>query len=271
MDPSYNNPFGSFGANSGQPAQPVQPSQPILSPVGSGDIVLPGQPKKKKTGLIIGIILILIVVVLGIAAAIVFLAPKKNNTSYEQKFNVYANYLLDGEEKESAVAEFTTGSDYYIDDNYENPEYIKRLKELFDDFYASTSNTDKYNDISLRISEEKLDFLEKYSSYDFADYETMNSVYQNRGKEETETMITQMYGLGGDISNENEIMLEIKQLKARELILKLELSNDGNLSVADEIEEIIDKEEGILYSAVSMLKAQCLDVLKTNGGINETK
>lgn len=257
MDPSYNNPFDSFGSGG-------QTSQPIMSPVGEDIVLSHNQPmKKKKTWFIFAVLGVAFVgIVIAVFAVIMMMNGGKNNggESTQQAFNRYANYLLYGNDNNESVEAFIPSDTYYIDENYSSSEYVANLKELFSNFYNSIGDDERLKGISLLLSEEKINFLVDYSKFEFVDVESFRSVYENRGIEATKKTIYEIYGLteDGPNSSENEIMYRFKQADAERVLLLLDSNYNSDIgSNASEVERYISR---IVDSSISLLKRQCLNV-----------
>ncbi len=177
MDPSNNNSFGSFG--SGANARPI-----VLS--GSGDVVLPmsrnDNGKRRKRGLIIvGIILVLVAAGLGVTALIMNL-PRNESTvtetgNYVDDFNIFANYVVNGEKKtEKLDGEYDRNKIYYIDEmsidetSANESGYFAELKNLWNTFYEDYSVTEdaKNENYVINVYVDSLsravDFMEKYEN-----------------------------------------------------------------------------------------------------------
>lgn len=245
-------------------------TQPIMSPT-SGDVVLPAQQgKKKKVGLIIGVILILIAIGAGVAAVMLMGKGKDSLiVDYTKLFNVYANYLLYGSDNDEPVDFFVPSDTFYIDENYNSPEYISSLKESFDNFYNSVEGKESLQGVSLSLSEERIDFLVEYSRFDFIDFDSIRGVYENQGFEVAKQTIYQFYGLTeeGPSDSENEIMYEMKQADAERVLLLLDSNYESDIgSSLFEAERYLSS---IIDSSISVLKRQCLGVYNVIKDENE--
>lgn len=161
---------GQFGQNM---PQRMNFSQGTVSS-GEGDIVLDnsGSGKTRK-----GLVVVLIVLILLIAGVCVgFMVQQGTRVSHEGedsdmyddgveildlKFNKFINYMVDGEESESSVDGISSTTDYYIDENYEDFEYLNQLSVFYDDFWNNISETERQrlNGIPVSRIREYLDFL----------------------------------------------------------------------------------------------------------------
>jgi hypothetical protein len=122
MDPSYNNSFDSFGANSGRL---------------DGGVVLSGaqpQKNKKKTWLILVVALFIIGIIIAIVLLVTSKSKSGTNFSEVQKFT---NYVVNGDEN--------NGSSISLLDSYGEMYYYEKA------FYSD--NAEEFTNISLKIDE----------------------------------------------------------------------------------------------------------------------
>ena len=187
MDPSYNNSFGS----------------PVISSAG-GDIVLQPTPKKKsKVWLILSVIIIVVVAVVGIASYFVFSNTNKNY-SYNELFNIYANDVLFGERSpEKKIPEESVGSDMYIYSHYSEADYLDRLGEEYNAFFAKLS--DEQRQVMKVYSPAFIfDYLYKYGSVALMDRDELRKVYDEKGMAEAISYIDNYYGSITIVEDEDE-------------------------------------------------------------------
>lgn len=164
--------------------------QPVSS--GTGDIILStddGSSGKSRKGLVI---LLIVLVLLVVGAGVGFVVWQgggggdddqasdvndngDNNDTYDDgaeildlKFNTFINYMVDGEESDSSVENISPTTDYHIDENYENLEYLSQLSVFYDDFWNNISELEKQRFSGVPVSRirEYLDFLLGESSVD---------------------------------------------------------------------------------------------------------
>ncbi len=155
MDSSQNNPFGSFSSGG---AGPSGFSAPVSSGAGD-DIILSGAAQKRSNKkLIIGIV---VGVVLLIGAVVGFLMMRRNNvsTAVNESFYRYANYIMYGEDLDSALeGEYDDSNIYMIDkvggtnSNITSAEFFRKSDELLSNFEESIRNK----------SEELINYVNEY-------------------------------------------------------------------------------------------------------------
>lgn len=183
---------------------------PISS--GTGDIVLKnGGGGKSKKGLIIGVIVGVLVIV-GVVVGVVMMngggifggsGLSTSNSSLEEKFNIYANYLVSGEpSKEPLEDDYNENVLYYFmrDTNGDDVSYFENLNEAWDSFLDLYSADKKYFDnVSLASSVETqsilMDFFNSYNTVGELNNEKVLGLYLEKGKDGAINTITEEYNM----------------------------------------------------------------------------
>lgn len=204
MNPSQNNSFGSFGSNSGDFGGAGQ------SIVSSGDSSGTGLVMSRKRGgkkwlIVVGVVLILLAVGLGVGVVIMRSRQSTESSDvaddYKASFNLFANYVINGEPKTDSLAmEYDSRQSYYIDvtDWGENPsdevEFYDNVQKYWTAFYDSYEKTDlAKNDnyllnSSIKALNRTVGFLCKYVGSD--DEEKLRLVREYMGVDGS-TILTQ--------------------------------------------------------------------------------
>ena len=246
MDPSYNNTFGSFDANSGQVAQ-----------------------KKKHTGLIVGIVLLFFLCIVGVLAFIFVNNGNKNNV-IESKRNTFVNLVKSGERDAKNPGEITLGVDWYINENYSNTDYIDDLISVFDDFQKEAVTTEEYSTtVQFAGIRERLLFLRDYHELPEFTTSSIQQMYSSDGKDMLESYVGTNLMKGKkdqedeDFNNFLETVRNDEFTRILTVISKIETS-----SSVPEFLEYSEIEKGIDYS-ISFIKNQCETIMIAEGISNE--
>lgn len=183
MDPSYNNTFGS---------------------VDSSDNVLSGASgtTKKKSFFRIGIIAIVVFLLIGGVLLMVFMNSSKND--YKAKFNTFANMVVSGKEGEKKAVSFDSYDEYYLEENYENSDYIKKLNDSFNIFIKSISNNTVASNLPIDDLSERLEYLLQIKELKLIDSDAVKETYTSAGKEAAIKAIESHYASEEKNDEENE-------------------------------------------------------------------
>ncbi len=212
-----------------QPTAPPTQTPPKSSPasrpsprLSSDDIILPSsnpKPKGDKKPLIIGAIVLAGAAV--IAGIVLLMTGAFNNnsgsveaTDAKGKFNIYANYLLFGEDSKENIPDFDQNELYTFENIFnqmnenneevtnepseENLQYINNLKNLFDDFYNAYSAQNSEVSESVNEYKDSLDFIYAYVNFvPPSDEEILSTANSNLAK-----FYQVFYDLGSSIGEE---------------------------------------------------------------------
>lgn len=221
MEPSNDNPFGSFSSGETKPGeldaaqklemaqkmgmvqpQPIMTSQMSSQPTvtsGSGDIILDsggGKSKGKIILAVIGVIVLIVVIVIAFMYGSSFMGAQKNS-ELRVKFNRYANYVLYGEESDEEIdSDLYLNYDYYFSNNDLDDEgrreMYDRVDELFSAFleeYEGIDNLETITDdeglLEERVESEKqlLDFIRVVYIKDYLNSYDVYGMYIFDGRE----------------------------------------------------------------------------------------
>ena len=86
--------------------------------------------------------------------------------NYRDLFNIYANYILYGEESSQEVADFDYNGVYKIDSQIKDVDYLSRAMAYYQAFYntAVSANRALFWELSLDASKNDLEYLVEYAS-----------------------------------------------------------------------------------------------------------
>ena len=164
-----------------RPSVFTRPGMPIRT-TSDDPIILDngGAPRKSKKNWIIGGVLILVAVVTAVLAIVVATRggggnANGNYTGENGDFYIYANYLLNGEDKEisSLGGEYDESREYAVVKAFEDKDvnFFNKAKELWGRFYDRIMGDESISDLSklygdVETENEKLDFFSKYIKID---------------------------------------------------------------------------------------------------------
>lgn len=199
---------GGFSQFGGGMSSAPQNFVPTISS-GPGDINIGGEKKSRKWLVIVVIVLLLAAVVGGVFALWKSGAfgggsgssgsgggGQVSNT--QTAFNKYANYLLEGQESTNEITYFNVTDTYYIDENYNNTEYLDRLLSLRNDFVASASANDG---LAFSSIDDEVELLKTYSAGSAIDLNTLSERYASGGADAAKTYIKDAYLVSEDESS----------------------------------------------------------------------
>ena len=222
MNPSDNNSFGMQNIPDGQVSggQAV-PAMQATQPKDTGDIVLAASGKKAKKWPFVVLGLVVFAALAAMGAWMMTRGGGEEET-IRGKFNVYANYILYGEESNNELTStYDAENSYKIEDILndsgieEQRSYFAKVTEYWknfvDDYNTSTDTGDADNleyvvDTYINLSVKNLEFLTQYVNLEKLSAEMIMTMYLANGKEYVENYIAQQYK--NFIDSENSLMQE---------------------------------------------------------------
>ena len=248
MGPSYNNSFGVFSNNgAGQVGIVSSPSS------------VPEKSKTKKLFIVFCVLFVLLII--GGIAAFVLLNPKggkgggSSKGSYSKEFNLYANYLLYGEESDKAIGEVDIDEEYYIDKNWSNEEYLSKLSEIYDSYFSAIIENEEKSveNFLLYSSKSRLDFLKNYKMIKTINVSAAYGRYTELGKE---GLIEYLRGIYSDVDLDNQFISSLADDEFDLLNVGFE-GNEGNIDSVVLVRKVNDNRAEYVEKTINGLKEQC--------------
>ena len=224
MDPTQNNNFGS------------QPSVGMgydgnSTGVEMGDIVLSPEKKSKKWW-IIGVAGIAVVIVIAACVVLFLMNSEKNGATnprnvYE-KFNVYANYLVDGAENtEDLNGEYVSYDWYALDEAIENEDdsFLQTADRLWDSFYEAFSNNEKLHDdaiLEARVEAQNrmMEFIVLYNDVRELSEEEVLRMYIDKGFTDANDEVLRRYAPFGNMDYEKSAEYSNAEIERAKVLLE---------------------------------------------------
>lgn len=271
-----------------QPIQPISQPQPAQAPIqsqlsqsqrfspqsviySSDDIILDGSVQSKRSKAPIIVTIIAIFICAGIGIGLLFLNNLKNesvvvsnNPVIESSFLKYANYLLFGKTDDSKINPFDINQVYEIDNQYNNPEYLNVLGDLYNDFSQSIKESPNniFKDIPIAKAREYIDFLIWHAKTETLDELKLSEKYENDGKELTEAYISSYYdNIENDGNYLSNLFIDSDKKRAAAIINYWE-NNEPSMELGEAEMAIAE-----LFSSITKdLKYQCDEYIELSYG-----
>ncbi|MBQ3263663.1 hypothetical protein IJH06_00910 [Candidatus Saccharibacteria bacterium] len=292
MDPMNNN------SDAGIPGAIVSPNEPAM-PVGggvgasraadSGDIVLAPSGKTSvggRKGLVAFLMVLALAAIVGVTLWMVW--PKGDgDAGARDDFNKYANYILYGEQKSDNVEDFDPYSEYTIDEEYNNEDYLDTAMISYRRFYDDESEqpTAILSGMSLSNTLQYLNFLIAYDDVQLIDPDEIKTLVIEQGKDAAIEYAQTYFGTYDDldVDDENGIIIEYEQYDVRKSIIEANywqvykdagclvgntfdekcmdgLSGDTINEYASQLGEVNTTMEGMVFVAVDNIKRECAEI-----------
>ena len=297
LQPSARSPQSTSQAPFSPQPFPTQPSQPFIAqptPAAASDILLSPTPtKKSKKWPVITIIVIIIVSIIGL---IIWLFTNPNSSfqlgaqdaQVKELYNQYTNYILFGEDTANDVEEFDPTDTFFIDENYENEEFLINAQDLFQEFYEKfiDSNLTETTVVPVQSTKEHFEFLVQRLNVVPID-EELFQVYIESGKEAAIEYINNFYDLSDD---ENYLTELLKNLNKEYTLAELseweiydnagcrvdaqydpaciaEIPYDALTGPATQLGDLESSIDNLTTSSINWIKDQCLEINLSLKGI----
>lgn len=264
------------------------PTQSISS--GTGDILLSPAPAKKSKKWPI-VVAVFTVLVLFISLSIWIFTGANivgNDTKVKELYNQYANYILFGETSTNGIGDFDPNDTFFIDENYENEEFLTNAQNLFNEFYEkfADSNLTETTVVSIQSTKEHYEFLAQKLNVTSIDEEFFQ-IYLESGKDAAIEYINNFY----DFSDGESYLIELfKNLNKEYALAELfeweiydnagcradaqydpvciaEIPYDVLTGPATQLGELESSINGLATSSVDWIKDQCLEINLSLEGI----
>lgn len=254
MDPSYNS-FGSFGSggtSGGQPGVIVSAPQAVVTSA---------QKKKSYRWLIAVVILLLIGVGVGVG---VFVLMKggvvgAGENGFEKSFNIYANFLLYGEDSDKNVDEFNATDTFAIDEKCDDRNYLEKLLVL-QEASVGEYNDDRPDyliDVPFSAMQERIEFLILYSGLNKLDEGTLYDKYESDGADAARAYIEDFYV---DTDADGNYLLKLaKEYGEKRSMALVTAWETGEMPESFAVAESALSD--LVYGSTSFLKESCEDVV----------
>ena len=245
---------------------------------GTGDIVLRndgGNKKTKKLALVAIIILAVIAVVAVVVLSIKTATDIANAPGdYKKEYNQFANYLINGEKKETALEGSNNGLRNYAfnkafrGEDEEKKKFIEEAYGLFEKFYTDFSAADIKDDVLKARAKSYYGVIKMLYLYETSDkLEDVKIVqeYMEKSEANAKKLINDSYSnMSGSDSDTAKAYAELlKEAGQAYLVTLVKYNNNGCIS----------KEKGIDRNCISRIPnndAEIQDYIKKSQAVRRT-
>ena len=246
---------------------------------GTGDIVLHndgGNKRTKKLAFVAIIILAVVAAIVGIVFGVKTISDAVVNTpgDYKKEYNQFANYLISGEKKETALEGSNNGLRNYAfnkafrGEDEEKKKFIEEAYGLFEKFYTDFSAADIKDDVLKARAKSYygvIKMLYLYETSDKLEDAKIVQEYMEKSEANAKKLINDSYGnMSGSDSETAKAYAELlKETEQAYLVTLVKYNNNGCIS----------KEKGIDRNCISRIPnsdPEIQDYMKKSQAVRRT-